>query len=119
MLKHVAWTYFPNGQVFTILLSSFYYFITALSYSNNIYTVKTHLFLGEETLLDMLKRVGIKDDLKVNPSLALGSSELSLMDITSAYAILANTGYKVDGHLIKKVEDINGNTLYEYKNNKD
>ena len=100
-------------------MSSFYYFITALSYSNNIYTVKTHLFLGEETLLDMLKRVGIKDDLKVNPSLALGSSELSLMDITSAYAILANTGYKVDGHIIKKVEDINGNTLYEYKNNKD
>ena len=92
---------------------------TALSYSDNIYAVKTHLFLGEETLLDMLKRVGIKDDLKANPSLALGSSELSLMDITSAYAILANTGYKVDGHLIKKVEDINGNTLYEYKNNKD
>ena len=91
----------------------------ALAYSDNIYAVKTHLFLGEETLLDMLKRVGIKDNLKANPSLALGSSELSLMDITSAYAILANTGYKVNGHLIKKVEDMNGNTLYEYKNDKD
>ena len=92
---------------------------TALAYSDNIYAVKTHLFLGEDTLLDMLKRVGIKEKLKANPSLALGSSEISLMEMMQAYSTLANTGYKVDGHLIKKVEDMNGNTLYEYKNDKD
>ena len=92
---------------------------TALAYSDNIYAVKTHLFLGEETLADTLKRVGIKEKLKANPSLALGSGEISLMDMTSAYATLANLGYKVNSHLIKKVEDINGNTLYEYKNQKE
>ena len=92
---------------------------TALAYSDNIYAVKTHLFLGEDTLLDMLKRVGIKEKLKSNPSLALGSSEISLIEMMQAYSSLANTGYKVDGHLIKKVEDMNGNTLYEYKNDKD
>ena len=92
---------------------------TALAYSDNIYAVKTHLFLGEDTLLDMLKRVGIKEKLKANPSLALGSSEISLIEMMQAYSSLANTGYKVDGHLIKKVEDMNGNTLYEYKNDKD
>ena len=54
-----------------------------------------------------------------NPSLALGSSELSLMDITSAYAILANTGYKVDGHLIEKIVSKNGDVLFENKNNKE
>lgn len=92
---------------------------TALAYSDNIYAVKTHLFLGEETLLDMLKRVGINERLKANPSLALGSGEISLLSMTNAYSSLANLGYKVKGHLIKKVEDMNGNTLYEYKNTKD
>lgn len=92
---------------------------TALAYSDNIYAVKTHLFLGEETLLDMLKRVGIEEKLKANPSLALGSGEISLLSMTQAYSSLANLGYKVKGHLIKKVEDMNGNILYEYKNNEE
>lgn len=90
----------------------------ALAYSDNIYAVKTHLFLGEETLVDTLKRVGIKSKLKANPSLALGSSEISLLEMTNAYATLANTGYKTNGHFIKKVEDMDGNTLYEYNNKK-
>ena len=92
---------------------------TALAYSDNIYAVKTHLFLGEEALIDMLKRVGIEEKLKKNPSLALGSGEISLISMTNAYSSLANLGYKVKGHLIKKVEDMNGNTLYEYKNDKE
>ena len=92
---------------------------TALAYSDNIYAVKTHLFLGEENLIDMLKRVGINEKLNANPSLALGSGEISLLSMTNAYSSLANLGYKVKGHLIKKVEDMNGNTLYEYKNTKE
>ena len=92
---------------------------TALAYSDNIYAVKTHLFLGEDTLIDMLKRVGITEKLKANPSLALGSGEISLISMTNAYSSLANLGYKVKGHVIKKVEDMNGNTLYEYKNTKE
>lgn len=92
---------------------------TALAYSDNIYAVKTHLFLGEDALLDTLKRVGITAKLKANPSLALGSGEVNLLEMTSAYATLANTGYKVTGHFIKKVEDMDGNVLYEYDNKKD
>ena len=92
---------------------------TALAYSDNIYAVKTHLFLGEKNLIDMLRRVGINEKLKANPSLALGSGEISLLSMTNAYSSLANLGYKVKGHLIKKVEDMNGNTLYEYKNTKE
>lgn len=90
----------------------------ALAYSDNIYAVKTHLFLGEDILLDMLKRVGIKSKLKANPSLALGSGEISLIEMTNAYSTLANLGYKVNSHFIKKIEDINGNVLYEYKDTK-
>ena len=88
---------------------------TAISYSDNIYAVKTHLFLGEETLVNMLKRVGITSPLEAIPSLALGSEEITLLEMTKAYATFANLGNKVNPKLIKKVEDMNGNVLYENK----
>lgn len=87
----------------------------AIAYSDNIYAVKTHLFLGEDTLVNLLKRVGINSKLSAIPSLALGSQELNMVEMTSSYSTLANLGYKVKGHLISKVEDMNGNILYEYK----
>ena len=55
----------------------------ALAYSDNIYAVKTHLFLGEDTLVETAKQVGIKGDLQSNPSLALGTSELNMMDFAN------------------------------------
>ena len=88
----------------------------ALSYSDNIYAVKTHLFLGEETLVNMLKRVGIKEKLSAIPSLALGSEEINIINLTAAYSSLANLGYKVKPHLIKKITDMKDNILYEFKN---
>ena len=88
---------------------------TAIAYSDNIYAVKTHLFLGSEVLVDMMKRVGVKEQLDPIPSLALGSQPISLLEMTNAYAILANEGHKVEPHFIKRVEDINGNVLYKYK----
>lgn len=91
----------------------------ALAYSDNIYAVKTHLFLGEETLVNLLKRVGIKTDIAAIPSLALGSEEMKLIDMVSAYSSLANLGYKVEPSFIKKIEDMNGNILYENKDIKD
>ena len=91
----------------------------ALAYSDNIYAVKTHLFLGEETLVNMAKRVGIEKELLALPSLALGSQEISLMEMIRAYSTLANEGYKITPHLINKVEDINGNVLYEFTETKE
>ena len=91
----------------------------AIAYSENIYAVKTHLFLGEETLVEMLKRVGIKSELEPIPSLALGSEEISLIEMVGAYSTLASGGYKTKPHFIKKIEDSNGNILYEYKEDKE
>ena len=90
----------------------------AIAYSDNIYAVKTHLFLGEENLVTMANRVGISSSLEAVPSLALGTEEISLMDMVTGYAAFANMGYKVESHLIKRIEDSNGNILYEYKNEK-
>lgn len=91
----------------------------ALAYSDNIYAVKTHIFLGEETLVNTAKRVGIEKELQALPSLALGSQEISLMEMIRAYSTLANEGYKITPHLINKVEDINGNVLYEFNETKE
>lgn len=91
----------------------------AIATSDNIYAVKTHLFLGSDTLVEMMKRVGVTQTLDSIPSLALGSQAISLVEMTSAYATFANEGYKVQPHLIKKIEDINGNVLYEFKETKE
>ena len=91
----------------------------AIAYSENIYAVKTHLFLGEETLVEMLKRVGIVSNLEAIPSLALGSKEITLIEMISAYSTLASGGYKTKPHFIKKIEDSSGNILYEYTDEKE
>lgn len=92
---------------------------TAIAYSDNIYAVKTHLFLGEETLINTANRVGITNELEAVPSLALGTEEISLVDMVSAYASFANLGYRVDGHFINRIEDSKGNVLYEYSSEKE
>lgn len=91
----------------------------AISYSDNIYAVKTHLFLGEETLVNIAHRIGINEQLEPIPSLALGTKELTLEEMMEAYGTLASGGYKNEPYLIEKIEDENGNILYEHKNNKE
>ncbi|MDD2409897.1 MAG: transglycosylase domain-containing protein [Bacilli bacterium] len=87
----------------------------AMAYSDNIYAVKTHLFLGEKTLVDSLKLAGLEKNIKANPSLALGATELNMLDIAQAYNTLANYGVYNELFFINKVEDLEGNILYEHK----
>ena len=91
----------------------------AISYSDNIYAVKTHLFLGENMLVNTAKRLGITSKLAEVPSLALGTEEISLLEMTTSYSAFANLGYKVEPHFIKKIEDSKGNILYENKEEKE
>lgn len=90
----------------------------AIAYSENIYAVKTHLFLGDDALINTAKKVGITEKLQKVPSLPLGTNEINIMSMAAGYSAFANLGYKVSPHLIKKVEDKDGNVLYEYKNTK-
>ena len=93
--------------------------ISAIAYSDNIYAIKTHLFLGEDKLVDIANKVGISSNLKPIPSLALGSMDLSLMDMIRGYSSLANEGYKIVPYFIRKVVDNHGNLLYEHKDYKE
>ena len=90
----------------------------AIAYSDNIFAVKTHLFLGEDKLVSISNRLGISNKLEAIPSLALGTEEISLMEMVNSYATFANMGSRVYSHLITKIEDSKGNVLYEFKDNK-
>ncbi|NLC94610.1 MAG: PBP1A family penicillin-binding protein [Bacilli bacterium] len=89
----------------------------ALAVSDNIYAIKTHLFLGESTLIKMAKRMGINTtNMKPVPSLALGATEIKLSELTTAYAYFASMGKQVAPVYITKITDLNDEVLYEYKN---
>lgn len=91
----------------------------ALAYSDNVYAVKTHLFLGENNLINISNRLGINSTLRANPSLALGTGEISMIEMVESYSNFANMGYKVESHFIERVEDSEGNILYQYDNEKE
>lgn len=91
----------------------------AISYSDNIYAVKTHLFLGENNLVNTAKRLGITSSMQEIPSLALGTGEISMMEMVEAYSTFANMGYKVESHFIDRIEDSSGNVLYQYNDIKE
>ena len=101
---------YPNDEITMAL---------AISYSDNIYAIKTHLFLGEDMLVKYANKMGITSKLEANASLPLGTNEISIKEFTSSYAAFANEGYNVTGHLIRKVEDGNGDIIYEYKDRKE
>lgn len=92
---------------------------TAIAYSENIYAVKTHLFLGGDALINVARRVGITAKLENVPSLPLGTNEISIIEMAAGYSAFANLGYKVKPHLIEKVVDAKGNVLYEADDSKE
>ena len=91
--------------------------ILALAYSDNIYAVKTHLFLGEDAIINIAYKSGIKTTLKKNVSLPLGTTELNIIEFINAYSTIANSGIKNDAYFIRKIVNEKGNTIYKHKNN--
>ena len=88
----------------------------AMAFSDNIYAIKTNLFLGMDKIIEVAKRCGINENIQEVASLPLGTSELNIIDFASGYTTFASGGYQKDLFLIKKVTDLNGNVLYEHKN---
>lgn len=85
----------------------------AIALSDNVYAVKTHLFLGQEKLIETSQKVGISSSLKKVPSLALGTSPVKLIEMTNGYGILGNGGWEVKPSFIKKVETYDGKIIYQ------
>ena len=90
---------------------------SAIALSDNIYAVKTNMFLGGDKLIKTVSKSGIKSKLENIPSLPLGTIEIPMIDYAQGYSTLANSGIYNKLHFINKVEDSDGNILYEYKEN--
>lgn len=91
---------------------------TAIAYSENIYAVKTHMFLGSDALIDVAKRVGITAKLDDVASLPLGTKEINIIEMAAGYSAFANQGSRIKPHFIERVEDHDGKVLYQAKTEK-
>nr|WP_246407418.1 PBP1A family penicillin-binding protein [Geomicrobium halophilum] len=115
-------TSFPNpdgedpyepGNYEGVYANDFITLAQAIAYSDNIFAVKTHVLQEAEALIETAEAAGIESPLSPNLSLALGTSEVSVLELTNAYSPFANGGEHVEHRLIERVEDHKGNVLLE------
>jgi len=85
----------------------------ALARSVNTIAVRINEQTGRQKTIDMARRLGLTGRLRAHPSLALGSFEVSLLELTAAYAHFANGGYRVVPHIIHTVISASGDVLYD------
>jgi penicillin-binding protein 1A len=88
----------------------------ALSLSLNTVAVRLCLEVGPKTVVRTAHRLGITSDLEPNASIALGTSEVTPLELTAAYAAFANGGIGVQPHVIARVRTADGKQLYLRKN---
>ena len=86
---------------------------TALAKSINTVAVKLADKVGVQNIADMAARMGIVSPIQPNLSVALGSSEVTLMELTSAYSIFNNDGKRAVPYGIVEIISTDGDTLYE------
>jgi penicillin-binding protein 1A len=88
-----------------------------LSYAlaNSVNTITAALIkkYGPESVIALAKNMGIKSKLPAVPSIALGVAELSLYEMVGANATFVNQGVYIEPTFITRIEDKNGNVLYE------
>jgi membrane peptidoglycan carboxypeptidase len=89
-------------------------FERALAFSYNIPAVKVANTIGMGNVIQMAHAAGIKSTLPENLSVALGSAEVTPLELTAAYATLAADGVYAEPYLITRVEDRNGNIIDQF-----
>jgi penicillin-binding protein 1A len=76
----------------------------ALAHSVNTITVNLAQEVGVDKVVAAAKRIGITSPLQANASLALGTNEVTPLELTAAYAVFANGGYRVRPYLVTEVD---------------
>jgi len=89
----------------------------ALEKSINVTAVKLQDLVGVEKVIDFARRCGVSSPLPPFPSLALGVAELSPLELTAAYAAIANQGIWVEPYLIERVSTPSGRTIQQHQTN--
>jgi penicillin-binding protein 1A len=85
----------------------------ALTFSRNVPTVRIAQSIGLDYLTGYAGNLGFKTKLEPNLSLALGSANVSLLELTRAFGVFAAQGYRADPVLISQIQDKDGNMVEE------
>ncbi|WP_051189180.1 transglycosylase domain-containing protein [Halalkalibacillus halophilus] len=110
-----------NGEVYAPTNFNDYYaeepitLAQAVALSDNIYAVKTNLFVQPENLVESARVFGIDEDLPAVPSLALGTASVSVMEMANAYSLIANNGWSVEPYVIEKITNREGEIVYQHQ----
>ncbi|MBU2105585.1 MAG: penicillin-binding protein [Alphaproteobacteria bacterium] len=86
---------------------------TALAKSLNSVAAQLAMEVGPAAVVEAAHRMGIESELQANTSIALGTSEVTPLELTAAYVPFANGGYRPDIHFITRVTSTDGEVLYE------
>src|SRR6202042_642974 len=84
----------------------------ALANSLNTVSVRLTLEVGPNAVTRTAYRLGIESKLEPNASIALGTSEVSVLEMVSAYATFANGGLAISPHVVERIRGADGKTLY-------
>jgi penicillin-binding protein 1A len=84
----------------------------ALANSLNTVSVRLTMEVGPSAVVRTAYRLGIESKLEPNASIALGTSEVSVIELVSAYATFANGGLAVAPHVVERIRGSDGKTLY-------
>ena len=88
----------------------------ALSSSTNLVSIRLVNDITPAYTVDYLTQLGFNpEDLPVVTSIALGSPSFSPLELAGRYAIFANGGYRIDPYFIERIEDPNGNVIYQHE----
>lgn len=115
----VATAPFPPDQVWVPQNWDLKYFgpvtlRTGLAMSRNLISIRLTDHFGPKAVVDYAHRCGIKSKLQPVLSIALGTEQVNLLELTGAYCTFANGGIRPEPYAITKIEDKNGKVLEEH-----
>lgn len=119
-LNQAVYFYDKNGRVFwkpDNAGDDFGGYITlkkALEYSLNVVTARLTKQFGIHVVLDYAHLLGIKSEIEAHPAACLGTADLSVKEMTGAYATFANKGVFTEPMYISRIEDKDGNIIAEF-----
>jgi penicillin-binding protein 1A len=88
---------------------------TALSRSLNSVAVQLARTVGPAAVVETAWRMGVESDLEPNLSIALGTSEVTPLELTAAFVPFANGGFRPDIHFVSRIRNAKGEVLYQHR----
>lgn len=84
--------------------------------ANSVNTITAYLMheIGPNPVIELVRRMGVKSDVPNQPSICLGTADISLMEMVGAYTTYVNKGMHVEPIFVTRIEDKNGNVIQDF-----